>query len=254
MRFLSTFCTILLSLTTFILFSCSNKTEDFTSEPISDYIPLQTGKYITYRLDSLVFTNFGRNLETHRYQVKNVIDVQMTDNQGRPTYRVYSYIRDSAGTQSWNPNGTYYITPLANQIEVSDDNFRIIKMHLPIKSGFTWKGNAYLPTDPYESLNPYNSYDFGMSDWEFIYDGETEPAASLQGRTYNDVLTVEQRDEHFNAPVTDIHLYGSKDRSVEKYSKNIGLVYRKHVLWDYQTSLTPHYTGFGITMWMIDHN
>ena len=49
----------LLAIFSISFFSCSNKTEPFVSEPLSDYIPLQTGKYITYRLDSLVFTNFG---------------------------------------------------------------------------------------------------------------------------------------------------------------------------------------------------
>jgi hypothetical protein len=115
----------------------------------------------------------------------------------------------------------------------------------------------YLPTEPYESLNPNNSYDFGMSDWEFFYDGDTEPAVSIQGRTYNDVLTIEQRDESHNAPVTDINGYGSKNRSVEKYAKNIGLIYRQYELWEYEPNSSgpsPYYTGFGITLWMIDHN
>jgi hypothetical protein len=256
MKFISTFCLSLLIITTFTLFSCS-KTEEFVTESLADYMPLQTGKYITYRLDSMVFTGFGRNVEIHKYQVKHVIDEQITDNQGRPSYRVFTYISDSTGAESWTPNGSYFITPLANQVEVTEDNLRVIKLHQPMKDGYQWKGNIYFPIDPYETLNPLNSYDFGMDDWDFYYDGEAEPVVSIQGQNYNDVFTVEQRDESLNAPVTLDTAYGFKNRSVEKYSKNTGLVYRQYELWEYEPNTSGpsgYYSGFGITMWMIDHN
>ncbi|MBS1656200.1 MAG: hypothetical protein JSU05_15210, partial [Bacteroidetes bacterium] len=49
---------LLLALLPGLLVSCGKKTEDFQTEAISDYVPLASGKYITYRLDSTVFTNF----------------------------------------------------------------------------------------------------------------------------------------------------------------------------------------------------
>lgn len=257
MRFQSIFRICLLVITTATLFSCSKK-EEIVSEPLSDYMPLETGKYIVYRLDSLVFTNFGRDVETHRYQIKHEIEAEITDNLGRQAYRVFTYIRDSAGTQSWTANGSYFVTPLDKKIEVlTEDNFRIVKMHLPIASGFSWRGNLYLSTDPYESLNPYNSYDNGMKDWDFLYDGGIEASVSINDQTYTDVLTVEQRNDSTNALIEDPLGYGSLIRSVEKYSKNIGLVYRKYELWEYEpnpSGPSPYYTGFGVTLWMIDHN
>jgi hypothetical protein len=248
---------IILIATVFIAigFSCSDKTEDLVTDQLSDYKPLTTGKYITYRLDSLVFTNFGRNIETHRYQVKHVVDAQITDNLGRSSYRVFTYIRDSAGTQNWIANGTYFVTPLDKTTEVIEDNLRVVKLHLPIKEGYEWKGNSYLPFDPYG-----NTYDFSndddMKSWDFSYNA-VEPTFTYRGQTYNDVLTVAQEDDSFNAPVTDPNNYGYKTLSEEKYSKGIGLVYRKYELWEYQPNVSgpsPYRTGFGITMWMIDHN
>lgn len=245
----------LLVISTITLFSCSNKTEEFISDPLSDYIPLQTGKYITYRLDSLVFTNFGRNTEIRRYQVKHAVDAQITDNQGRPAYRIFTYLRDSAGTQPWTPNGSYFITPLANQIEVTDNNFRFIKLHLPVKEGYEWKGNMYLPDEPYLSVYDFSN-DQDIKDWTYYYD-VFEPTTTYRNQIYTDVYTVEQQDDASNAPVTDPFNYGSMTRSVEKYSKTIGLVYRKYELWEYQpnpSGPSPFKLGFGIVMWMIDHN
>jgi hypothetical protein len=239
------------------LTSCSKKTEQLETEQLSEYTNLVVGKYITYRLDSLVYTNFGRAEEVHSYQVKHVIDAQITDALGRPSYRVYRYIRDSSGTQSWEPNGTYFVTPLNDQLEVIEDNLRFIKLHMPMREGFSWKGNKYLPDNAYDFFSHLNSYDADIQLWDYYYD-RFEPTVSHRGKIYNDVWTVEEYDEIINIPVTDPSLYGSVIRAVEKYSKNIGLVFREYTLWEYQPNTTgtggPYRTGFGITMWMIDHN
>jgi len=263
MRFLSLSRLFLLTVGSIVIFSCNEK-EEFISEPISAYMPLAAGKYITYRLDSLVFTNFGRNIEVHKYQVKHQVDMQITDNLGRPAYRVFRFVRDSAGTQPWQASGTYFITPLTDQAEVIDDNLRIIKLHLPLRSGFSWKGNRYLPFDtiPGSPGGPYDPlYDFDnddeMADWDFFYDGS--PASfAYKGINYTNVLSVEQVDEAFNVPVINPSFYGSRSRSIERYSKGIGLVYKELELWEHQPNTGnpagPFKTGFGITMWMIDHN
>jgi len=255
MKFLSPIRISLFAILISTLFSC-NKKEEFSSEALSDYMPLVVGKYITYRLDSMVFTNFGRSTEIHKYRVKVLIESQKTDNLGRPTFRVFRFLSDSSGTQPWEASGTYNITPLADQIEVVENNLRFIKLHLPFKNGFTWKGNKYLPNDPYGTL--YNfSNDDNMEDWDYFYDGEAT-TFSYRGISYNNVYTIEEADESFNVPITITNAYAARTRSVERYSKGIGPVYREFELWEYQPnpggSGGPYKTGFGITMWMVDHN
>jgi hypothetical protein len=260
MRFVSMTRLSLLAIVVSLLFSCTKKTETFQTDALSDYIPLSTGKYITYRIDSTVFTNFGRTTEVHKYQVKHVIESQIEDNLGRPGYRVFRYIsnlNDTLNTtKTWTPDGTYFITPLSDQVELIEDNLRFIKLHLPIKDGFQWKGNKYLPPDPYSSL--YNfSNDDNMEDWDFEIDNSST-SFSYQGKTYTDICNIEEADEAYNIPITDPNSYASKTRALEKYSKNIGLVYREYELWEYQPNTSgsggPYKTGFIIKMWMIDHN
>jgi hypothetical protein len=246
----------LLAIAVVMLFSCSKKTEQFDTEAISDYLPLQPGKYITYRIDSLVFTNFQRDIETHSYQVKHLVDTIVTDAIGQPSYRVYRFIRDAAGTGQWVSNGSYFITPLADQIEVVENNLRFIKLHAPMKEGNSWKGNKFLPTDPYEALGYTFGNDDNMKNWDYTYD-RFEPSVTYNGETYSDVWTVEQEDASKNVPITDPQFIAFKTRSVEQYAKDIGLVYRQHEIWEYQPNTTgpdPYYIGFGVTMWMIDHN
>ena len=236
-------------------YSCDEK-EELVSEDIAAYLPLVPGKYITYRLDSMVFTSFGSVTEIHKYQVKHQVDALLTDNIGRPAYRVFYYIRNEAGTSPWQTAGSYFITPLADQVEVIDDNLRVIKLHMPVTDGFSWKGNRYLPANPYNTLYDFNNDDF-MDDWDFYYDG-LPGSFSHAGFNYDNVLSVEQVDELFNVPITSPSSYASQSRAVEKYSKDIGLVYREFVMWEYQPNTGnpagPSKTGFGVTMWMIDHN
>ncbi len=241
----------------FFFTSCEKETEEFTTEPIADYLPLTVGKYIIYRLDSTVFTNFGKTEETHRYQVKHEVNAQITDNLGRPSYRIFRYLRDSAGTQPWVNNGTYFITPLTDQVEVTEDNLRYIKLHLPLKVKTDWKGNKYLSDDPYGSL--YTLYnDDDMNQWDYTID-EFDATTSIGSQTVNDVFTVFQIDDHSNIPVTDQSSSGWKTFASEKYAKNIGLVSRDFVLVEYQPPPPPalgygYKAGFGIKMWMIAHN
>ena len=234
--------------------SCKKETEEFKTDAIADYLPLSVGKYITYRLDSSVFVNFGTTMEVHRYQVKNVVDAQVTDNLGRPSYRIIRYLTDSLATQPWVENGTYFITPLADQAEVIEDNQRYIKLHLPFKIDTDWKGNKYLSDDPFASLWTFEN-DNDMNQWDYNLESFQE-TMTIGNKTVNDVYTVFQIDDAFNAPVTDASIVGLRTLAFERYAKNIGLVTRDFIMWEYQpTSSQPaHYKGFGIKMWMIDHN
>ena len=81
------------------------------------------------------------------------------------------------------------------------------------------------------------------------------------GNTYTDVYTITENDEV--DPVNDPSDYGSESISREMYSKNVGLVYRDLTLWEQQPNPSgnppnitydPFRIGFGMKMWMVDHN
>ncbi len=238
-----------------LLFGCKEEFEDFKVESPQDYsITLKPGKYITYRLDSLVFTQQGRSEETHSYQERHLVESQITDNLNRPSFRVYRSIRNLAGTEPWRQSGSYLITPLENSIEVIEDNLRTIKLVSPIKEGTTWKGARFFGPEPYASL--YNfSNDDNIADWDFIIDS-TNQTVVLNTQTINDVISLTAINESLNVPITDTRSYASKTFLHEKFAKGIGLIFQEYVLWEYQPNLngTPYKTGFGVKRTMIDHN
>ena len=133
---------LLITIITTVIFSaCKKSTDDFTVVSVKDYYPLQIGKYITYNLDSTVFTNFGAVMEIHSYQVKHQVDALITDNLGRPAYRIIRYIRNSAANP-WVPDNTFMAVLTESSAEFIENNLRYLKLKSPVRNGFSWKGNT----------------------------------------------------------------------------------------------------------------
>jgi hypothetical protein len=243
-------------LLSFLITSCKDEIEDFKLESPSEYLSLQPGKYITYRLDSTVFTQTGSVQEVHSYQEKMIVDGEFTDNLGRKSYRLYRFLRNVAGTTPWISAGSFFITPTEGEAEIIENNLRVVKIVAPINEGEIWKGNRFLATDPYKS-----SYEFSddnhihLEDWEFSYAGKGE-TLSLNNQTINNILTVKGPDISVNATISDPKAFGSRTFSIDKYAKNLGLVYQELILWEYQPNPggTPFRVGFGVKRSMIDHN
>ncbi len=233
-----------------LLFSCSSKKETFYNISVGQYFPLQQGKYITYKLDSLVYINFGKKDTTISYQVKYLTDSLMSDNTGRPAYRIFRFIRKNAW-DGWTPDGTCMAVNTGSLIEFTEDNLKFIKLTEPIRNTFTWKGNSYI------NATSINSNLIYMQDWNYAY-SNVETSSIIGNDTLQNTLTVEQRDETINDP-QNLNIYSEVNFSKEIYARDIGLVYRKFLHREYQpnTNGTGGYVAegsYGVTYTMIAHN
>lgn len=232
-----------------LVFSQCNKKDSFVSEPVESYLNLQVGKYIIYRLDSMKFVNLD-TVKTS-YQAKDEIDATLTDNLGRPGYRVVRYMRNAAGTQPWTVSMTYMILVDKGTVELIENNFRYLKLKQPINEGFNWKGNTYISlysTDP--------DWDFRyLDDWDYTYESIGQPYNTLSGSIEN-TLTVNQRDESLGFP-NDPAGYSERNLAFEVYGKGIGLVYKYLLHMQYQPATggnPPYRLGYSIKLNMLSHN
>ena len=220
-------CLTIIALLSF--FSC-NKVDKYPSEDLSEYMNLQVGKYIRYNLDSLKFVFFGQKDTIVSYQAKDVVDAAITDNMGRPSWRIVRYLRDSASKNEsdWRPSMTYMITPTREVIEVVENNQRFQKLKLPISNGFSWKGNSYIDT--------YNDFEMRFLDgWDYTYENVGGTFTDSGRASIPNTITVNQIDAEGNvgnptAPIIQ------KVFSKEVYAKNVGLVYKDFIKWEYQAS------------------
>ena len=227
--------------------SCKSDKENLAVTGANEYFPLQTGKYLTYQTDSLVWISFGTRDTTISYQVKYEVDALITDNNGKPAYRVFRYIRKNA-TQSWLPQGTCMAMNTGNNIEWVENNMRFIKLTTPVEEGKSWKGNSYIDT---YSANSDLHY---MDNWDFTYQmvGSTYNTGTLN---FDNTLTVQQRDEVVGLP-DNPDSYSEINFSQEKYALGIGLIYRQFNHKEYQPNNGGYVAegSYGITMRLIDYN
>jgi len=243
-----------------VLFGCKKSSSiNFPSAQLSDYLQLQSGKYITYRLDSLEFTNFGTQRTIVSYQAMDLVDTIITDNLGRVGWRINRYLNDTAASGSWVFNETYMITPTRNDVEVVENNLRFIKLVLPIVDGFNWSGNSYIdtnvPIDTNGSINtdPDLSY---FANWTYTYDSVGLPYTTLSGIVPNAII-INQANQYYGDS-TNSSAPSGVTYSQEVYGKGIGLIYKSLIYWQYQPpniqDPVSSYFGYGITLNMIDHN
>jgi hypothetical protein len=221
-----------------LLIAGCKKTEELPVLPLSDYYPLQVGKYITYALDSIVYyTNFNTSAVVKSYQVKHVVDAPVTDAQGRPAFRILRYIRSNAAAP-WVPDNTFMALSTGNSIEFVENNLRFIKLVSPIRQDYTWQGNKYINTTNNTSLQY-------MDAWDYTYDS-INVAATVGALTIDSTIKVAQIDNQTSIDRTF---------SEEKYAKGIGLVYRNFIYWNNGT-VNGVFTdnSYGVVMKMIDHN
>ena len=235
---------ILLSL---VFAACKKESAEFQTAAIADYNPLQVGKYITYQLDSLVYVNFGTTQEIHSYEVKYLTDAEITDNMGRPAFRIIRYIRQSP-TANWIPDATFMSVNTGTSLEFIENNLRYIKLKLPIREGANWKGNSFIDTYSLYSDLKY------LGDWDYTY-GTPDIPANLDGQVIDSTITVFQRDEITGNP-GDPNAYSEENFSMEIYGKGIGMIYREFLHTTYQPGNGGYIEdgSYGVTYRMIDHN
>lgn len=223
-----------------LLPACSDKKVELSSPALSEYFPLTPGKYITYRLDSTVLTQFGRDTIVHSYRVRDLVEAEVIDGEGRNSFRIVRSMSNLAGTTPYVPSYTFSATPeKTDWIEFVDNNLRFMKLRFPVFEGFKWKGNSFIDAS---SLNSQVRY---LADWEYEYQNVGLPAV-INGKTYDSTITILQRDEVVPEGPFDPQYFKQYDYSIEIYAKGIGLIYKNfdHKVWQPPTPAPDSRPGY----------
>lgn len=233
-----------------LLTACAKENELFTTVSLRSYFPLKVGKSITYNLDSTIYINFGQKDTVIKYQAKDSVETQITDNLGRPAFRIVRYLRKDASME-WAANNTFMAVPTATTIEFIENNFRFQKLKLPVTDGFSWKGNSFIDT---YSLNSVFKY---LDDWDYTYESVNTPL-TIGTFQFDSTVTVNQRDEFLGQdPKLPGTQYAELNFSVEKYAKGIGLVYKEFLHWEFQGTQPGRpafYSGYGVKLTITGYN
>jgi hypothetical protein len=246
MRLLACF-VVLLSV---IAVACNEK-EMATYPALTDYYALKVGRTYTYRLDSTVRVNFGQALTVHYYLAKDSVESQFSDAQGRLSYRVFRYLRDTLQVQPWTYVATYVATIDNDKkwIEYVDNNLRYVVLREPVTEGFSWKGNSYIDTKSGSSLVKY------LDEWNYTYQDIDQPFTVRKGK-FDSTISVLQADEVSPPGPYSPSSYQQTNYSKEVYAKGVGLIYKEFLHKTWQITPPPAHwddDSYGVKMNLVDY-
>jgi hypothetical protein len=210
--------TIMLLITGIALFSCKKKKEAEKPDLGEAYYPPTIGKYIVYDVDSIIYDEFTYDSTHYKYLVKEKIEEQFTDIQGKQAYKLARYIKKfnaavSYTAMPWVIKDVWQINITNKDVEVVEENTRFVKLTFPVKESSTWDGN--------------NTNTIGEWDYKYLFVDKQE---TINGINFEKVALVEQK----NFPTLI-----SREYYAEKYARDIGLIYREIINITFKDTAVP---------------
>lgn len=191
---------ILLFTIALALFSSCKKDDPINVFTGYNYYPDNVGHELVYDVDSIVKNDFNGLTDTSHFQVKEIIESIIEDNEGRPTMRLERYKRLTPSDpwiiyKVWTANKN-----LAN-VEKKEDNITYIKLVFPPQLNNTWDGN--------DKNN--------LGEQQYEYSSVNDPD-NFNGYNFDSTLSVLQRDDF------DIL---EENYEIEKYAAGVGVYYKE---------------------------
>lgn len=209
--------------------SCKKETESVTFDFGYSYFPDDSGTYVIYKVDSVLYNDFDPlNLKrSSTHYLKEVITEQFTDNLGRTARKVERFVADSLD-KPWIPFNVWYLVKNKTNAEKVEDNIRYIKITFPVSVGNTWRGNKYNELNHF----PFVDLKFTTTNFDWNYEVKSINETFSNAEVFSDsTMTILQAADSSNV---------QKVYSLEKYAKNIGMVYKE--LWRLDAQLVDDQT------------
>lgn len=206
-----------------ILFFTACKEETEYIEPtVYSYSPIDSGKYITYIVDSILYNDYERTIDTHTYYMRYEYGREELDARGETFNRYEQYIKSDLADE-WVLAQVFAIKNINNQLHVIEDNQRIVRLTYPIVENKYWDGLPYIRRDtsieiPGGSINLYK-------DWgNFSYEQSQTPF-QINNLTFENTVLVVQVNNENNI---------ERRYSIERYAEGIGLIEKEMWILDTQ--------------------
>ncbi|MCS7017847.1 MAG: hypothetical protein RMJ87_02515 [Cytophagales bacterium] len=164
----------------------------------SEYFPLEKGRFVSYNVRQTIY-RLNQPPEVVSFQLKEVVSERYITPAGEEAWQLVRY-RRANGRQNWEIINVWTVRKTATFAMRTEENVPFLRLVFPISVGKTWNGNQY------------NT--LGRENYRITSIGKSH---MFDGKPYNQTLTVLHRN--------DSTLVG-KDKRMEIYAPNIGLIYR----------------------------
>ncbi len=181
------------------------------------YYPTNPGHEIIYDVDSIYKDGFTGNTFTVKFQIKEVIESIIADNEGRPTLRLERYKR-STPNDPWVIYKVWTANIDLKSLERKEDNVTYIKLIFPPENGAKWDGNKKNNLDE-----------------KFYEITDVNEPDNINGLSFDSTLTVLQNDED---------LFISRSLEMERFAAGVGMYYKYQFNGDYKPNSNTEFTNF----------
>lgn len=192
-----------------------DKTTTYEGDYGYSYFPYDSGTFVIYKVDSIIYDDFNRSVRTSTIYLKEQVSEQFIDNLGRTAKRlIRSYSTIDSTNQRWETENIYYIIRTNTTAERVDENLRYVKMVFPNTDNQKWLGNKYIISPPPYLLDTSN---YQVKDWKFTI-SKRDREYFINTTRYDSTLTITQINDSSAIYKT---LYK------EVYARNVGLIYKE---------------------------
>lgn len=210
--------------------SCQSKSEFEEAKPRlgNDYLPLNIGKFIEYEVDSIIYDPQNNNtikIDTIHFVSRDVITDSLRDATGQKIYTIEHFERKDT-TQLWQIKRVWSAAQLTDYITRTEENLRYLKIPQFFEEKTTWNAHIFINSDleikvADEVIQPFSKK------WTFNIEtfGKSETINRLN---FENVLTIKGQ--------TDPRIFNERRYTLEKYAKNIGLIYKELYILDSQNT------------------
>lgn len=188
--------------------SCS-KEDDFVADFKYEYFPTDSGRYVIYDVDSIIFNSFFTPplKDTTRFQVREVYQEVFVDGGGNRMRRIERYRRnDTIG--NWGLTDVWYAGIINNQAIWVEENIRYLKLVFPPKTTSKWNGNQYITIT--QGIEFLEGWQYGITALDI--------PQTINGITFDSTLTV--------VLANDTASLIERITATETYAKGVGLIYK----------------------------
>ncbi|NND94961.1 MAG: hypothetical protein HKN45_08845 [Flavobacteriales bacterium] len=210
----------------FFLTSCEE--EDVIIDPGYDYFPVELGRYVDYRVDSVYHDLPAGVQDTFQFYVREFIDSTFFDAESRPTNRIQRLYKDDLSAD-WVLKDIWVANRVSTSAQKVEENVRFVKLVFPVEPDVTWDGNA-------QNIN---------EEWQYEYSDLFIPK-TIGDSTYTQTITVIQRDRE--------NLL-EREYAKEVYGLGVGMVYKQldTLKFSLENGVSELETGVELKMTAIAH-
>lgn len=203
------------------LTACKEDTkEDFELDSLGyNYYPVELGKYWIYQVDSVTYIDLGAIKDTTRSYLREEIVEEFVDQVGDTIYRIERKV-SATSDYDWKVKDEWATEKQSNRVTRTEENLKYIKLVFPPTKSIAWDGNAFIPEGIEISVGG-ETIDFFL-DWSYkiLSVDQTETIGDIE---YDNVLEIQ------NADSDELDLLHRR-YVIEKYAREVGLVYKKHLI------------------------